>query len=93
MTRDEEEALIHKQFDCVNCSVNTQDTNEYYMVHDELWSRAGMAPTGGMLCIGCLEQRLGRGLTAADFTDAPVNHGSFAYSFRLAERLSREIAA
>jgi hypothetical protein len=28
---------------------------------------------GAYLCIGCLERRLGRILTCADFTDAPVN--------------------
>jgi hypothetical protein len=27
----------------------------------------------GMLCIGCLETRLGRQLTHEDFTDCPVN--------------------
>jgi hypothetical protein len=29
---------------------------------------------GGMLCIECLEKRIGRRLTAADFTDALVKH-------------------
>lgn len=41
------------------------------MVHDELWSRTGL--DHGMLCIGCLEARLGKLLTARDFTDAPIN--------------------
>ena len=42
------------------------------MVHDALWLKAN--PTdSGMLCIGCLEVRLGRTLTSEDFTDAPIN--------------------
>lgn len=84
---------IYEGFKCVDCGVNTHDADEYYMVHDELWAAAGMEPAGGMLCVGCLEQRLGRRLTAADFTDAPVNHGSFFYSPRLIERLSTEAAS
>jgi hypothetical protein len=55
--------------------------HEYYMVHDEVWAEAGMRtglihPYGGggdYLCIGCLENRIGRRLRANDFTGAPVN--------------------
>lgn len=41
------------------------------MVQDEVWMQAQL--TDGMLCIGCLEQRIGRGLQPSDFTDAPIN--------------------
>ena len=41
------------------------------MVHDNLWEAAGM--DNGFLCIGCLEARLGRGLTAPDFTAAIID--------------------
>lgn len=44
---------------------------EYYMVHDHIWDTAGA--DHGYLCIGCLENRMARRLTAADFTDAPIN--------------------
>lgn len=40
---------------------------EVYTVHDAVWSAAGMEPTGGCLCIPCLERRLGRTLTPEDF--------------------------
>jgi hypothetical protein len=40
------------------------------MVTDQVWSSVA---DRGMLCIGCLEQRLGRMLHARDFTDAPIN--------------------
>lgn len=69
---------------CVDCGWDTAPVDEhgepvspseYYTVHDDLWHAAGMssAPGAGMLCIGCLEGRIGRQLHAADFTDAPVN--------------------
>jgi hypothetical protein len=41
--------------------------SEVYMVHKAVWQKAGMEPWGGCLCIGCLEKRLGRRLTAKDF--------------------------
>jgi hypothetical protein len=64
--------------------------DEYYMVHREVWAAAGMLPRGGMLCVGCLEARLGRRLTAADFTSAPVNdlRRGWRGSARLLSRLT-----
>jgi hypothetical protein len=43
------------------------DRSEVYSVHPEVWKAAGMRDRGGCLCIGCLEERLGRRLRAADF--------------------------
>ena len=40
---------------------------EYYMVHDAVWSLAGMKD--GFLCIGCLEARIGRKLEPRDFAN------------------------
>lgn len=65
---------LHKMFDCVDCGKNTDDHDEYYMVHDEVWRKeARMTDFGGMLCISCLEERIGRRLTQVDFTNYPVN--------------------
>lgn len=60
---------------CVDCAVDTstRGVDEYYMVHNELWTEAGLSILDGMLCIGCLDARIGRRLLARDFTDAPVN--------------------
>lgn len=62
---------------CSDCDTDTTPADgpsEWYMVHAELWAQAGMgAGWGECLCIGCLERRLGRMLTSADFTDARVN--------------------
>lgn len=62
--------------------------DEYYMVHDDLWEIATEDFGGhGMLCIGCLESRLGGNLVASDFPDYPINRGVFHYSTRLKNRL------
>jgi hypothetical protein len=56
---------------CLDCGVDTIATGEYYMVRQELWTAA--AGDDGMLCVGCLEQRLGCRLGPGDFTDVPLN--------------------
>jgi hypothetical protein len=40
---------------------------EVYTVKRELWEKVGMKPWGGCLCVGCLEERLGRQLRPKDF--------------------------
>jgi hypothetical protein len=54
------------KFLCVDCGKNTRG-GEYYSVHDELWAASGLGPNDGMLCLACLEKRIGRPLTIADF--------------------------
>ncbi len=47
-------------------------------------------PGQEILCIACLERRIGRTLMKCDFTDVPVNdlkHGSWHRSVRLIDRL------
>lgn len=77
------------RFLCEGCGNDTGKLKEFYFVHTDLWLRA-MPTVNGMLCIGCLEDRLGRKLLAADFTDASINslrHGS-GKSERLVARLT-----
>jgi hypothetical protein len=73
---------------CLFCRKWTCD--EYYMLRDEIWMRA-VGQKDGMACIGCVEERLGRMLTHADFTDAVINHSGFSpdRSARLTDRLNR----
>jgi hypothetical protein len=60
------------RFNCLDCGENTARLDEYYMVRGEVWRFA--VPVGrGMLCIGCLEHRIGRKLRPRDFTPARVN--------------------
>jgi hypothetical protein len=70
------------------------------MVSDEVWERAWRGcprkwwwrHVSGqqILCVACLERRLGRRLTRCDFADAPVNDlGNGDYrSDRLIDRLT-----
>jgi len=63
---------------CADCGLDTIERGEWFMVHDEIWQQAwGHIERGNpgrqILCIGCLERRIGRTLMACDFTDAPLN--------------------
>lgn len=63
---------------CTDCGVDTlavtpAEDSEYYMVHAAIWRMATKTRPAYLLCVGCLETRIGRQLTSADFTDAPVN--------------------
>lgn len=64
------DAAIEAAFLCLDCSLDTVDSN-YYMVHSQLW--LSVAPDKGMLCIPCLEKRIGRQLTKDDFTECLLN--------------------
>jgi hypothetical protein len=61
------------------------DRCEVYMVRDSVWKAARLEPMGGCVCIGCLEQRLGRRLKPKDF---PRRHpfNSLPGTERLIER-------
>ena len=67
------------------------------MVKDKLWEAAWAGrrkpwhalPGQQILCIGCLEKRIGRTLMACDFTECPVNDPSKSNnSQRLRSRLT-----
>lgn len=73
---------------CVDCNVNTMLIREYYMVHQHVWFQTQLGSYDGMLCIGCLENRIGRRLTPSDFSDFPVNNFlEFPKSDRLLSRM------
>lgn len=77
---------------CLECGVDTFIIDEYYMLKDSVWG--SIVPIeSGMLCVGCVEKRLGRKLRASDFTDCPLNmeikSGIRKGSGRLKNRLSR----
>lgn len=66
---------------CMECHVNTLGTSHYYMVRNELWKEItskkfkGHLHEKGMLCLNCVEKRLGRKLTLDDFDlNIPVNY-------------------
>jgi len=58
------------------------------MVRDEIWEAASRDhDPARILCIGCLEQRIGRQLTPGDFADLPLNEPGGLESPRLLDRL------
>jgi hypothetical protein len=79
--------LASRCLDCRTETTFTKGNEEYYMIHNELWLKAN-PQVNGMLCIGCLESRLGRTITSEDFTDAPINQPCRINSKRLASRLA-----
>jgi hypothetical protein len=61
---------------CADCGRGCHGLHEWYMVNDEIWNQAWsgrrkswhhLIPGQEILCIGCLERRIGRTLTASDF--------------------------
>jgi hypothetical protein len=67
---------------CDDCGEDLAETGENYMVRDELWPQ-----DASILCVGCLERRLGRELTLADFK-LNVRWHEHELSPRLQKRLS-----
>ena len=71
---------------CTDCGLDVMAAGEYgYMLVPEVWeaSRGGE----GFLCVGCLENRLGRRLTHRDFDPTiPLNFFPWADSPTLADR-------
>ena len=77
---------IDLRFRCVDCGKDTGG-GEYYTVDDDLWAASGMEPHGGMLCLSCLEKRIGRPLTEEDFT--AIRPSASAWERHLAAREQR----
>lgn len=61
---------------CLDCGLNTLEISEYYMVTDFVWSKTNVGKYDGMLCIGCLEARIGFILNKDHFTNVPLNTSS-----------------
>lgn len=77
---------------CADCGLDTYSSSlqEYYMVKDIVWNRAKLT-SDGFLCIGCLENRLGRKLNSKDFKRCRLNNyiksGTYPASDRLRDRI------
>ena len=92
-----------KRYLCAYCGINAAEIGEYeFMLKPDLWRQCGgrRRPVNrddyknldcGMLCIGCIELRLGRFLCRSDFYGCPLTanvDGSGKQSERLLARLS-----
>jgi hypothetical protein len=81
---------------CADCALGLIVAGEWYMVWPHVWNQAWAgrlkrwrdAPGQQVLCVACLEQRIGRKLNWDDFTGANVNNPTRpSISPRLAARL------
>jgi hypothetical protein len=77
--------------DCEGCGMDTMA--EFYMLHDQVWALVNEPAYGAMLCVGCVESRIGRRLTPEDFNwDIPLNHQSpHRSTMRLNERMGLDV--
>ena len=78
---------------CNDCGVLTAEIGEWYMLRGDVWRSAvpearELNDESGYLCVGCMEARLGRELTLADFTE---KWRSGPYSERFREQSSERL--
>ena len=67
--------------------VTIDNKSELFHVKGHIWRKARMEPFGGCLCVGCIEERLGRKLRQRDFVrDHPFNNTGRG-TMRLLDRL------
>ncbi|TDZ94547.1 hypothetical protein CCUG60885_03048 [Mycobacteroides salmoniphilum] len=84
--------LFVSDWRCLGCGLDMSTVDEYYMLKNNVWAQAN-PDIDGHLCIACVEERLGRTLTAADFTDSPINTSTGKRSTpRLTDRLSAGVS-
>lgn len=72
----------------MDCGVDTGKIGDHYMLEDAVWYSVCDSDRG-MLCINCIEQRLGRRLNPTDFNSSYVNTLGFGIkSVALVDRLT-----
>lgn len=75
------------KFKCRGCGILTNKIGEHYYIDSRLWLQANRQHNG-MMCIGCVEARIGRSLTPKDFIPCPLhNPKKYFLSTRLKNRL------
>mgnify|MGYP001608719832 CR=1 FL=1 len=78
---------------CLDCGIDTGKIHEHYFVHTILWLKAA-GSIHGMLCVNCMEVRLGRRLQKSDFPNVGINNPKlYPMSNRLIERITGNVSA
>lgn len=78
-----------KKFLCLDCNEDTGRSGEHYMLNDSTWHLTGLKKFG-MLCVCCVEKRIGRMLKASDFNNSYLNNPRTGMiSARLMNRMTR----
>lgn len=73
---------------CAVCGVDCFKNDEYYMVFRDVWHQIPLEFHHRQLCIGCLEETIGRKLDSKDFSECPLNY-CISGSERLMDRLGK----
>ena len=69
---------------CLDCEKDTfLDWKDYYMVNHNIWKAYGVGD--GLLCMDCIEKRLGRKLTKEDILDCILTRVMNPYTKEILE--------
>lgn len=82
----------HSKYECLDCNCCVIHIREWYMLVNQIWNEAVYPDScQSILCVSCLEIRLGRELTATDFSPQIINtdHNKYPKSERLLSRIRR----
>ena len=75
-----------KHWACVDCKKDTwANVKDYYMVEDKIWDKYGSG-LRTMLCIQCLEKRIGHKLGIKEITFCPLNFDN-PYTFKIIKKV------
>jgi hypothetical protein len=66
-SKDEKWRSSRLRFFCLDCQIDVVEEEHYCMLRRPVWRQTGLGPYDGVLCLDCIERRIGRRLTLADF--------------------------
>jgi len=67
---------------CADCGKDTFiDPKDFYMIRFELWDIIGVG--GGMLCMDCIEKRVGHALTKNEILPCPLTEYINPYTSKI----------
>jgi hypothetical protein len=70
------------EWDCEDCGKDCfKDEKDYYMIQHDLWEKHGVGR--GMICMDCIEDRLGRKINAADILICPITTMFNPYTIKI----------
>ena len=69
---------------CEDCGKDCFVGNvDYYMVKHDIWHKYGLGESRGMLCMSCIEERIGHKLTKDDILDCPLTRHYNPYTSKI----------
>ena len=75
---------IDDNWNCVDCQKDCSvDDKDYYMVKKDVWEKYGVGKK--MLCMDCLDERMGHPITKSEILDCPWNNFLNPYTREIIE--------